>query len=89
MSNERIAGQLSALADEVELGHTSVSDFAAQLLGHAEALERMPYSRVKEAQMVTAQLRLAIEHGQEQTVDVHRLGDWLRAWVAHVPTGPA
>jgi hypothetical protein len=89
MSNVRIAERLGALADGVELRVVSVSDFADQLLGHTEALERMPYSRLKEAQMVQAQLRHAISHGQEQFVDVHTLGDWLRGWMAHVPSDPA
>lgn len=86
MSNARIAGQLSALADEVELGQLSVSDFADQLLGHTEALDRMQYRQIKEAQMVQAQLRLAVERGEEQAIDVYRPGDWLRTWVAQVPT---
>jgi hypothetical protein len=89
MSNSRIAGQLSALADEVELGQVSVSQFADQLLGYTEALERMPYSRIKEAQMVRAQLNAAIERGEAKRIDLHRLGDWLRDWVAKVPIGPA
>ncbi|HEY4260581.1 MAG TPA: hypothetical protein VGM98_10480 [Schlesneria sp.] len=85
MSNARIVGQLSALADELELGQIRVSDFANQLCGHTEALDRMQYVQLKEAQTVQAQLRIAIEQGEEQVVNVHRVGDWLRAWIAQVP----
>ncbi|HTK74564.1 MAG TPA: hypothetical protein VL371_04850 [Gemmataceae bacterium] len=89
MSNARIAERLGALADGVELGVVSVSDFAHELLGHTEALERISYRQIKEAQMVQAQLRQAISRGEEQMVDIHALGDWLRGWVAHVPSDPA
>jgi hypothetical protein len=85
MSNARIAERLSALADGVELGAVSVRDFAEQLLGHTEALEQMPYSQLKEAQVVQAQLRHAVSQGQERMVDVHAVGDWLRGWLARVP----
>jgi hypothetical protein len=77
--------RLSALANEVELGETSVSEFANQLLGQTEALEGIPYAMLKEAQMVQAQIAAAIDGGQEQLVNVHTVGDWLREWVARVP----
>jgi hypothetical protein len=53
--------------------------------GHTEALERVPYPLIKEAQLVRAQLAQAIDQEQEQLIDVHVLGDWLRRWAAQVP----
>jgi hypothetical protein len=69
----------------MELGQITVSDFAAKLLGHTEALERVPYRELKEAQMVRAQLEHAIRRGEADLVDVHRLSDWLREWAGRVP----
>ena len=81
LSNTRILERLNALADGVELGQVSIAGFCDELLGHTEALERMPYALVEEAQFVRAQLTKAIDLGQEGSVDVHALGDWLRRWV--------
>jgi hypothetical protein len=89
MSNARILERLGALADQVELGEVSVAGFRDELLGHTEALERVPFAHLKEAQYVWAELTRALDRGQEPFVDVHALGDWLRRWVAQVPGGPA
>lgn len=89
MSNARIANRLNAMADGVELGTASIQEFADELLGHTEALEGMAYSQLKEAQSVRAQLLLAVEQGEAQLVDVHALGDWLRGWVARIPSSSA
>lgn len=85
MSNARIVERLGAMADAVELGLTSVCDFRDELLGHTEAVERVPYALIKEAQLVRAELSQAINQGQEEWIDVHVLGDWLRRWAAQVP----
>jgi hypothetical protein len=89
VSNTGIVKRLEAFADAVELGEMTVNDFRDGLLGQIEALERLPYSHVKEAQWVWAELTRAIEAGQAELVDVHALGDWLRRWTAKVPCGPA
>jgi hypothetical protein len=49
----------------------------------------MKYSHLKEAQIVWAQLRRAIDAGEEHLVDVHAVGDWLRTWLDQVPCDPA
>lgn len=85
MSNARIADRLGMLADQVELGQVSVRDFTDQLLGHAGAMEGLTYGQHKEAKQVWAQLRRAIDQGEEHLVNANALGDWLRIWLARVP----
>lgn len=87
MSNQAIVARLGAMADDVELGQTDVATFTSEFFGHIQALDRIPYSHLKEAQLARAQLCQAIEQGQEALVDVHALGDWLRGWLAKVPSG--
>lgn len=89
MSNSRIIDRLNGLADAIELGSIGINDIRDTLLGHTEAVEGVPYQMVKEAQFVWAQLSHAIEAGEEQSVDVHVLGNWLREWAARVPNGSA
>lgn len=84
-ANARIVERLVALADHVELGLVTPSEVRDTLLGHTEAVERVPYSMVKDAQLVWGELSRAIDAGREQDIDVHALGDWLRKWAARVP----
>ena len=84
-ANARIVARLNALADAVELGTASAAEVRDTLLGHTEAVERVPYSLVKEAQLVWGQLTRAIVAGRESDIDVHSLGDWLRRWASKVP----
>jgi hypothetical protein len=89
VSNATIVSRLSALADDYENGRVTLAVFATELVGHAEALEGMDYRKIKEAQMVQAQLRQAIESGQEQNVDRSSLIGWLRPWIASAPVSAA
>jgi hypothetical protein len=88
VSNARIVERLEVLAEQLELGEITVSSFTDQLLGHTEALDRMSYGQLKEAQLVRAQLWQAIDQGNEQLVDIHAVGDWLRQWLRKVPVDP-
>ena len=84
-AHARIAEQLAALADQVELGMATPSEVRDTLLGHTEAVERVPYAMVKDAQLLWGELSRAIDAGREQEIDVHALGDWLRGWASRVP----
>lgn len=84
-ANARIVARLTALADAVELGTASAIEVRDTLLGHTEAVERVPYSLIKEAQLVRAQLTRAIDADRVSDIDVHSLGDWLRWWASQVP----
>jgi hypothetical protein len=85
MSNASIVSRLVALADDLEHGRVSLRVAASELIGHAEALERMEYHQVKEAQLVQGQLLQAIETHREDHVDRRALVGWLRDWVRKVP----
>ena len=89
MSNTHLVDRLNGLADAVELGTLSVDEMRDTLLGHIEAIDGVPYSMVKEAQYVWAQLTKAVESGDQQSVDVNVLGDWLRHWAERVSNGSA
>jgi hypothetical protein len=88
-ANARIVARLTALADHLELGMARPREVCDTLLGHTEAVERVPYSMVKDAQVVHAQLSQAINAGRENDINVHALGDWLRKWASQVPCEPA
>jgi len=85
VSNSNIVARLTALANGFESGTISVSVLARELSGHASALDRMEYRRIKEAQMVQAQLEVAVEAGREGDVDRPSLLAWLREWIRNVP----
>lgn len=85
MSNARIVEQLNVVAENLESGQLSVTDFRDQILGQTAAVERIPYSMVKEAQHIWGQLTNAIDEGKAQLVDVKALGDWVRGWALRVP----
>ena len=87
-ANARIVERLLALADHVELGMVTPTEVRDALLGRTEAVERVPYTLVKDAQLVRAELTRAIAAGREPDIDVHALGDWLRRWASQVPCGP-
>jgi transposase-like protein len=89
VSNSNIVARLKALADGLECGDVSVSELARQLNGHASALDRMEYRRIKEAQMVGAQLQMAVEERREHDVDRNALLTWLHKWIESVPVDPA
>lgn len=80
--NVRIIERLEALADQLELGEISLRDFGDQINGQITALENMKYSHIKEGQSVAYQLQQLAEN---EPVDVHAVGDWLRRWLASVP----
>jgi hypothetical protein len=84
-SNARIARTLIALADDVELGIASPTEVRDSLPGHIGAIDRIPYTMVKEAKQIVGQLSQAIDSGREQDVNCHALGDWLRGWASKVP----
>jgi hypothetical protein len=86
LSNARIIDRLNGLADAIELGSLSVTELRDSLRGHINAIDGIPYDMVKEADYVWAQLSKAIDAGDEQNVDIHVLGDWLRNWTSRVPT---
>ena len=85
MSNTNIVSRLNSLADEFERDEVSVAVLASQLIGHAEALDRMEYQRIKEAHLVQGQLLRAIEERREHDVDRATLLSWLRDWIKKVP----
>lgn len=89
MLNARIIQRLNGLADAIELGSASVTEIRDTLLGHTESVEGAPYAMIKEAQQVWAQLSQAIAANDGENVDLHALGNWLRAWAARVPTSSA
>jgi len=85
MANSTIIARLEKLADEFEAGRASLDTLANELVGHAEALERMDYHRIKEAQSVQAQLSMAIEQHRARDVDTGVLLGWLRNWIKALP----
>jgi hypothetical protein len=85
----RVCYRLNGLAVAVELGTLSVEEMRDTLLGHIEAIDGVPYSMVKEVQYVWAQLTRAVESGDQKSVDVNVLGDWLRHWAERVSNGSA
>jgi hypothetical protein len=87
-SNRRIVEQLLTLADGLENGSTTTIQLHDCLLGHTEAVENLPYSMYKDAQLVQAQLARAISIGRAQDIDVVPLAAWLRRWAFQVPCGP-
>ena len=54
------------------------------LMGHAEALEGVEYSRIKEAQWIRAQLSNAIAAGEQETVNGEAVVAFLRRWTTLV-----
>ena len=85
MSNSSIIERLRTLADDLEAGRTSIEHFADVILGHTEALEQINYRQIKEAQMISAQLRNAIHSGDSELIDVAAVVEWVRQWTAGVP----
>lgn len=87
MSNFNIVTRLRVAAQDYEHGRISVASFAAELYGSSAALEGMEYGRVKEAQLVYAQLMQAAEAGRENDVDRQTLAAWLHGWLTTIPVG--
>jgi hypothetical protein len=80
MSNVSIIERIRTLADQLESRAIGVQDVAESLLGHVEALEGMNYSRIKEAQWLSAQLSNAIANGEMDTIDTDAVVGFLRQW---------
>lgn len=85
MSNASIIHRLTILADDYEQGRATLGNIASEIVGQAEALEGMEYRKIKEVQLVQAQIVHAIESGREQEVDEQSILLWLRDWIAEVP----
>jgi hypothetical protein len=89
MSNLSIVTRLTVLADGYEAGEIPLSAVARDLLGHVEALERLEYRQVKDAQLVQAQLLQGLEERREHDVDRTAFVGWLREWIRRVPVDAA
>jgi len=85
MSNSRIAARLEALVADLESERIDISSFTREFLGHIEAMDRVSYSDLKQAQVAHAQLEIAIENGQAELVDVTVLVAWLRSLLSKIP----
>ncbi|WP_171092342.1 hypothetical protein [Usitatibacter rugosus] len=84
-----IVARIATLTDDLEKGRTTLAAFASELLGHAEALEGVPYPQLKQVQLARAQILHAVGQKQDHLVDVPALVSWVRGWVRDVPVDAA
>jgi len=85
MSNESIVARLTGMVDDLEAGRLGLEGFSGGFLSHVEALERVPYAQLKQAQLAQAQVEAAFAQGKGDWVDVDALVVWFRSWLASVP----
>lgn len=93
MANRDIIARMSAILDDYEAGRVRPDDVARSIQFHIEALEALPYKRIKEADHLC--YRLVTSHlvdGEEEFIgeeDVATVLADFRKFLVSLPTGGA
>jgi hypothetical protein len=93
MANRDIIDRMSAILDDYEAGRVRPDDVERSIQFNIEALEALPYARIKEAHTLCS--RLVTSHmfvGEEEFIgeeDVAKVMADFRTFLASLPSGGA
>jgi hypothetical protein len=93
MANRDIIVRMEAILDEYEAGRVSALDVERSIQSHIEALEALPYSRIKDADYLCSRLVKALPTGEASEFlggeDAATVLADLRKFLASLPRGSA
>jgi hypothetical protein len=93
MANSDIIARMESILDEYEAGRLGANDVERSILFHIEALEALPYSRIKEASHLCSRLVGALPADEAAefigTEDIATVLAHFRQFLASLPRGGA